>query len=164
MGLLEWNEDSPQRMAVSAEDAAKTLRDFIAYSGCEEFASFLKAYDACELDRCSRLTQNATISSWRQLPLWLFELHNAVNLRLMKERYEREGRVVTPEDELNTRWPPKEECPMCFDDGILVEDSVLKHLRVEYWLVNAPFLSKVMSLVQFALQFPSSLLAGQRIR
>jgi hypothetical protein len=140
--MLEWNLelDSKREMAISAEHAGKSLRDFIAYFfGCEECRSnFLKAYDECELDGCNRLKHYKKPSGWRQLPIWLFELHNAVNLRLMKEQAEEEGRVPTPEDELSTRWPTKKECPMCFKgNGTVDEETLLKHLRIEYWCVKS---------------------------
>jgi hypothetical protein len=142
--MLEWNrelDNSGQReKAISAEHAGKSLRDFIAhFFGCEECRSnFLKAYDACELDVCNRLKHYKKPSSWRQLPIWLSELHNAVNLRLMKEQAEEEGRVPSSEDELNTRWPSEKECPLCFTgNGTVDEGTLLKHLRIDYWCVKS---------------------------
>lgn len=139
VGITEWNSNTrdDRSKGVSAEDAGKVLRNFIAhFFGCDECrTNFLNAYDSCELDRCNRFTPAFTSSVWNEFPLWLFEMHNAVNLRLMKEQAKEEKRVVSEEDERKTQWPSRMECPGCYNntDGSFVKEAVLQHLRIEYW-------------------------------
>ena len=106
---------------------------------CQE--NFLKAYDSCSFDRCNRLKphtdddeNDSYPTDWEQLPLWLWETHNAVNVRLLHERADREGKTVTAQDEVDVRWPSRLECPGCWrDDGSWDEDVVYKYLRITYW-------------------------------
>jgi hypothetical protein len=69
-----------------------------------------------------------------EFPIWLYEFHNGVNVRLMKERAEREGRIATPEDEIAAQWPSRKDCPMCWHrDGKYVLTNVFIFLRLTYW-------------------------------
>lgn len=117
--------------------AADTLRDFIAhFFGCEVCKiNFLSAYDACAFDRCNRLTDDyAGLPAWQQLPLWLYETHNAVNVRLMREQADRDNKVPSHHDEVAKKWPARIECPKCWlDDDSWDEDAIYKFLRIEYW-------------------------------
>lgn len=144
VGLVEYN------MMISANDdivlgevslttvhGSEVLRNFIdSFFGCEVCRlNFVSAYDACAHDRCNRLTdQDMSPKQWIQFPVWLFETHNAVNARLLREKADRENRVATPEEEVERRWPPKSSCPKCWtDSGGWDEEVVYKFLRVEYW-------------------------------
>lgn len=142
VGVVEWNlmiydEDSDMMLDVS--EAALTLRNFVEnFFGCEVCrVNFVGAYDTCAHDRCNRLHENAdTDTEWMQLPLWLFETHNAVNIRLLKERAEREKwtQPVTRADEIKKEWPSRQECPKCWhDDGGWDEKTVYRYMRMEYW-------------------------------
>ena len=142
VGVVEWNmmlgEDQLDDLSISTVHAADTLRNFIAnFFGCEVCrVNFLSSYDECSLGRCDRLTEDYYgYDHWIQLPVWLYETHNAVNLRLLKEEYEREKRgVPTVSDEKNKQWPPREDCPKCWRvDDAWDEESVYKYLRIEYW-------------------------------
>ena len=140
IGLVEWNNLIPGDDDWSyyrTEDAAQTLRNYIEhFFGCEVCRlNFLNAFEACAFDRCNRLTRRAgEFDDWIELPLWLFETHNAVNVRLMKERAEREHRVPTKRDEIDVQWPPREDCPVCWhEDGRWNQDKVFLYLRVTYW-------------------------------
>jgi Erv1 / Alr family/Thioredoxin len=141
VGVVEWNlmiyEDLDMMLDVS--EAALTLRNYVEhFFGCEVCrVNFVGAYDTCAHDRCNRLHQDAeTDSEWMQLPLWLFETHNSVNIRLLKERAEREKwpQLVTRDDEIKKEWPSRLECPKCWrEDGGWDEKTVYRYMRTEYW-------------------------------
>ena len=142
VGLVEWNRLGPnsvslkKEMVLAANWAADTLRNFIFYFfGCEECrVHFVNAYDSCFLDRCNRLTDTSLLRVWKRYPIWLFEMHNSVNVRLLKERATTQNITITDEDEANKRWPLPQVCPKCWQtDGSSNEDAVFKYLRIEYW-------------------------------
>jgi hypothetical protein len=123
-------------MVMSTVQAADTLRDFVAnFFGCEECrTNFVAAYDACSHDRCNRLnTDDLSLEGWMQLPLWLSETHNSVNVRLMKEEAGRQGRTPTPADEVAKEWPSLQACEKCWAEDGTREVSTYKYLRVDYW-------------------------------
>ena len=119
------------------EKVARTMRDYIDnFFGCESCRQhFVTTFDSCGHDRCDRLKDEFSEKEmdWMQLPLWLYETHNAVNVRLLKERVSREGRDATPEELANVQWPPQRECSACWgSDGEWDEEIVYKYLRLEY--------------------------------
>jgi hypothetical protein len=102
-------------------------------------------YDSCAHDRCTRLGSDAKglvsekQTSWAQLPLWLFEAHNGVNVRLVKEKAERDKRTATKQEELDALWPSKRECYACYnvnakdsDDMPWNKTNVYKWMELEY--------------------------------
>lgn len=125
VGVVEYNTLVHEQKRVSTDSAAMTLRKFLEhFFQCVECRdNFLKMYDNCEFNRCTRLNTDTSglvkekITSWAQLSLWLFEVHNDVNVRLMKERAGREGRTVTVEDEVEMLWPPQKDCIPCWHTG-----------------------------------------------
>ena len=136
VGLIEWNAHAERRGIVSAKAAGDMLRNFVEhFFGCEVCRThFVQAYDSCELlDKCQRLREAAKMARWAEFPLWLFEMHNAVNVRLMKEQ-QSDKMTWKPEEEAVKKWPPKNECPKCWNkDGTHDPKVVLRHLRMEYW-------------------------------
>lgn len=146
VGLVDYNNMVHEKRRISTEKAAHSLRDFIEnFFQCLECrANFLKAYDSCSHNRCRRLSTDVDglardkISSWAQLPLWLFETHNGVNVRLMKEKATRENRQTTLEDEIGVLWPPPADCLPCWNTdkstGSLTPNPtvVYKWLQLEY--------------------------------
>ena len=143
LGVVEYNKNVVTDDGYAfhrTEQAADILRDYIAnFFGCEVCRmNFLQSYDACAFDRCNRLQDKiGELKDWKQLPLWLFETHNAVNVRLMKEEAEREERTPTHQDELNAQWPSRLDCPKCWHpDGSWDEDLMYEYLRHEYWPDN----------------------------
>eukprot|EP00957_Ditylum_brightwellii_P015306 1152905-Ditylum_brightwellii.AAC.1 len=122
-------------------------------------------YDSCGFNHCSRLTSNV-YTLWehvgndkkkreraikeaglqqqrpssalpeRQLALWLWEVHNAVNVRIMKEAAERENRNVTEEEKLSALFPPLDLCEECWVDEDMAEwdeEVVFRFLKRWYW-------------------------------
>jgi thiol oxidase len=136
VGVVEWNKlVSNDWTYVPAQEAADCLRNYVeSFFACEVCrTNFIAEYDACGHDRCNRLGSQE-IKDFKQLPLWLWETHNAVNVRLMKEQAERVGKLVTEEDEIRVIWPSHHECPICWrDDGMWDEEIIYNFLRMEYW-------------------------------
>jgi hypothetical protein len=140
VGVVEWND-----MVIGDDDysyyrplqSAETLRNYVEYFfGCEVCRlNFLHAFDACAFDRCNRLTKYVGwLEDWKELPMWLFETHNGVNVRLMRERADQENRVPTRQDEFAVQWPSSSECPMCWHaDGRWDPEKVYMFLRLTYW-------------------------------
>ena len=94
-------------------------------------------YDNCGFNHCKRLTKDQPPSSKEQameLPIWFWQVHNGVNVRLMGERAAREKRKVTEEEELSSLWPTEKMCPKCRTvEGTWNETVVYDYLRWKYW-------------------------------
>jgi thiol oxidase len=140
VGFVEWNRlitTDDWSMVMGSEDAAVGIRNYVEhFFGCEVCRmNFLLAFDTCAHDRCSRLSNDAgSVGEWKELAVWLFETHNAVNVRLMKEKAEREKRTPTLEDEINKQWPARDGCQRCWrEDGSWDEENVFRFLRLTYW-------------------------------
>jgi Erv1 / Alr family len=142
VGAVDFNNNVHERRRLSTEKVGHTLRDFIEnFFQCSECrANFLMAYDSCKHDRCRRLSTDVNglarekISAWAQLPLWLFETHNGVNIRLMKEKAAREGRETTRDDEIEVMWPPRSECLPCWNEDKTTGQMTPNHTIVYKWL------------------------------
>jgi len=144
VGLVEYNmmiagDDDIvlKEISLSTVKGAETLRNFVDnFFGCEVCrVNFVAAFDSCAHDRCTRLTESdMSPKQWILFPVWLFETHNSVNARLLREKADRENRVATPEEEVSRQWPSKQQCPKCWtDSGGWDEEVVYKYMRVEYW-------------------------------
>lgn len=144
IGVVEWNLMiyDGDHLILSTEESSRRLRNFIQhFFACNECRfNFVNAYDECAFDRCHRLREaddpdaEHTMKQWMELPLWLFETHNAVNLRLMKEKAARERREWSRQDEIKSQWPSLEDCPRCWrEDGAWDDLNMYKYLRTEYW-------------------------------
>jgi thiol-disulfide isomerase/thioredoxin len=143
IAVTEWNQLSlvDTSMAIGVEDVAVTIRNYVEnFFGCEVCReNFLAGFDSCAHNRCQRLNNNGTsVVEWKELPMWLFETHNSVNVRLLKEKAEREELPTpTAQDEINKQWPARDVCPDCWrGDGGWVENRVFEHLKIEYWYVT----------------------------
>lgn len=143
VGVVEYNLMiyDGDHLIMPVDYVAVTLRNYIEhFFGCEVCrTNFIHEYESCAHDRCSRLHKGATTQrQWAELPLWLFETHNSVNVRLMRERAEREKWSPTRDDEIKAEWPSRDECPKCWrEDGAWDEEMVYRFLRVQYWLDDA---------------------------
>jgi hypothetical protein len=76
-----------------------------------------------------------------ELALWLWEVHNSVNERLMKEAAQRQRREVTHEETLASKFPTKKLCPDCWlDENMTQWDNVrVFHFLDEwFWPANEP--------------------------
>lgn len=137
VGVVEYNKLAVGGQYLPTNEAADHLRDYIKhFFACDVCrAHFLEEYDTCSHDRCNRLKAEAgTTKDWMELPLWLFEEHNAVNVRLLHEAAERTKQEVTSEKEIGVQWPSRAECPTCWlDEQRWDEDNVYRFLRLNYW-------------------------------
>lgn len=138
----------------SPADAADTIREYMAnFFGCDDCRThFLKRYDSCDFRRCDRLTdeiESASPDDWKQLSLWMWEIHNDVNIRVSNKKMDNLKKHLagkhlqgaqslnvrqTEESEIKVLWPSLEDCVVCFDDsGKWNEDSVFEFLERTYW-------------------------------
>jgi len=138
VGVVEWNQLATSEGGIlPVNDVADTLHNYISeFFACDVCRkNFIKEYDRCDQERCTRLGSSTTdVQEWKQLPLWLWEHHNAVNVRLLHEKAEREKRSATKEDEIAVMWPSREDCPVCWHaDGTWDDETIYKFLRMKYW-------------------------------
>mmetsp|Transcript_1818 Transcript_1818/g.2543 ORF Transcript_1818/g.2543 Transcript_1818/m.2543 type:complete len:666 (+) Transcript_1818:123-2120(+) len=147
IGVVEWGVwVTDDYQSISTMDAADLIRNYIdSFFACEECrTNFVKDYDNCSVARrCERLSFNHTKSrsDLIQLPLWLWETHNSINVRLMKERFQRQVEentnqkaTLTLQDEIDVQWPSRQDCPSCWNwDGTWNEEPVYQYLRIYYW-------------------------------
>jgi Erv1 / Alr family len=161
VGLVEYNlmisanDDTVlSSLSIRTTDGAETIRNFVEhFFACDVCRyNFLKDYDDCAHDRCHRLSSvEMNTEQWILFPLWLFETHNAVNVRLYQERMVREqhNREISFHELIQVRWPTKSACPMCWlDNDGWDEEAVYKYLRTEYWsedLISADYRAEVTS-------------------
>jgi hypothetical protein len=152
LNLVDSGMVSPATKIFSPIEAADTLRNYIEHfftcAPCKN--NFLKHYDDCENNRrCDRLSsedEDATTADWKEFPVWLWEVHNEVSVRIVKQKVAKLGRIGLPgsasatsphvslNDEVRVVWPNIDNCFMCFeDDGTWDEEQVFKFLEKSYW-------------------------------
>jgi len=141
IGLVIWNhlaiEDDQK---IIPAEMADILRDYVEHFFlCEECRlNFLSAFDACSYDRCNRLITSAslgTLQQYIQYPLWLFETHNALNVRLRKERIEQNVETEEFTSDTDVLWPPATSCQKCWlSEGRWNEFEIYKYMQQSYWL------------------------------
>ena len=134
----------------SHHDVALIIRNFVAnFFACDVCRwNFIDMFDNCGHDHCNRLPSESSIilgesgetgrgaELVKELPLWLFQVHNAVNVRLMGEAAARDNREVTMEERRAALFPPVEICPRCWTDVETNEydqDAVYNFLKSWYW-------------------------------
>ncbi|KAL3798401.1 LOW QUALITY PROTEIN: hypothetical protein HJC23_005054 [Cyclotella cryptica] len=124
---------------ISTEFAAQTMRNYVEhFFGCESCRKyFLDMYDNCGFNHCQRFKQPKKLpppESWNQFALWLWEVHNDVNKKVIEAESSRE-RVASLKQKLQqAAWPTTDVCPECKDKrGKWNIDVVLRHLKKQYW-------------------------------
>lgn len=142
VGVVNYNMMVPEQRRISTEEAAITLRNYVEnFFGCIDCRkNFLATFDSCALDRCTRLEKDvlgiAQIKqkAWAELPLWLFELHNDVNVRLVQEKAKQENRVASTKEVKASLWPLKEECLPCYSTDVKKSNSTWDQKNLYNWL------------------------------
>lgn len=111
-------------------------------------------YDGCGHDHCTRLKSEINMGNKdgpdKELPMWLWEVHNDVNARLMKEAAQRQNRNVTREETLASMFPTKKMCPDCWlDENMTKWDNatVFKFLDEWYWPADLPSSKQFKSVI-----------------
>jgi hypothetical protein len=132
----------------AADALMMVIGNFFTCTPCA--THFVNEYKICSnYDRCDRLTNDAIEASsadWKELPKWLWEVHNGVNVRLLNEkadRLEKETLQVSGKQgagkasqyaEISVLWPQLDDCLVCFRvDGTWNDDAVFVHLEITYW-------------------------------
>ena len=146
LALIESHMVVASTKTFSPVEAADTLRDFIFHfytcKPCRE--NFVSTYDEPENNRRGeRLADeisSALVADWKELPLWLWEVHNDVSVRLVHERvgssYGKMGvrNQVTAADEVAAIYPSVHSCILCFnEDSTWNEGEVYNFLERTYW-------------------------------
>lgn len=141
VGVPQWNiatDDADLR--VSTTDAGEVLKDFIYnFFPCEECRkNFVAMYQNCKFNRCERFhldTSHKKVGDWKELPIWLWEVHNDISVRIMSEKRRANGHSIPgSHDEQRARWPPEDECEKCWRFGGKWEHkAVYRYLRKHYW-------------------------------
>eukprot|EP00931_Biecheleriopsis_adriatica_P047527 TRINITY_DN27405_c0_g1_i1.p1 TRINITY_DN27405_c0_g1~~TRINITY_DN27405_c0_g1_i1.p1 ORF type:complete len:741 (+),score=144.00 TRINITY_DN27405_c0_g1_i1:89-2311(+) len=98
-----------QSVETGIQEAQGFVRAFVdSFLNCHECRRrFLWDYDNCAYGRCE-------FKDWKALPLWLWRVHNAVNLHVARIRR-------APVDR---RWPSYEDCPACWNSDLVMRGSV----------------------------------------
>ena len=136
VGVVEYNRDNP---AIPTRHASETLRNYIEhFFQCDVCRmNFLQMYDNCAFDGCHRLSNRPSSleHEWRELPIWLWETHNDVNVRLMGERLDQNNEPKPNSwESQQARWPSLFSCPNCWrEDKSWEEDLIFEHLSSVYW-------------------------------
>ncbi len=112
-------------------------------------------YDSCGHSHCTRLGKDQPFLLLPEQPnteisLWLWEVHNAVNLRLTKERTPL-YRNVTKEELVSSQFPSYTVCPNCWKENPTSidgnnettfiqwdSDNIYLFLRQWYWPNHDP--------------------------
>jgi len=123
---------------VPTKFVAQTIRNYIEYffdcDQCQDY--FVEMFDSCGFNHCRRFKQPEKLppeESWGELALWLWEVHNDVNVKLVEAELQR-GRSTSKHKLYLAAWPPAAECSTCRDaDGKWNKDAILSHLKKEYW-------------------------------
>ena len=85
VGSVDYNRKVvEEKHLLAPEYVARTIRNFVEnFFHCDECKqNFLAMYDSCGFNRCERLKQETKLGlqesekDWREVPLWLFEVHN----------------------------------------------------------------------------------------
>lgn len=142
IGMVEWNTMSFSDDSIfTAEATADTLYNYISeFFACDVCRRhFITDYASCKHDRCDRLgSSTEDPEEWKQFPLWLWEVHNDVRVRLMHEKADREHRKASKADEIAAQWPSRDDCPACWhSDGSWDDEIIYKYIRVTYWIEDS---------------------------
>lgn len=148
VGVVEFNSriinaQANKFVILKLQSVSDLLRFFVQYFLlCEECTNhFLQEYDACSYDRCNRLPPKeitGALNNWKQLPFWLLETHNGVNVRLQAERAD--GAKMSAGQQQSVMWPPVSDCPQCWleqngaDSAKRYNETMMyDYLRLTYW-------------------------------
>ncbi|CAJ1945778.1 unnamed protein product [Cylindrotheca closterium] len=141
--LVQAEMVSERTKTFSPLEAANVIRNLIKFYYNPDYSSaFVQDYDDCNKHRrCDRLTNDkeaASVGDWKELPLWLWEVHNDVAINVLKETTQKKHPEIlelTQEEEMKVIWPSVDQCHLCFqEDGTWNENQVFNFLEEHYWI------------------------------
>mmetsp|Transcript_30324 Transcript_30324/g.65404 ORF Transcript_30324/g.65404 Transcript_30324/m.65404 type:complete len:707 (-) Transcript_30324:33-2153(-) len=96
----------PLQPEIGIKEAQAFVRTFVDnFLNCKQCRQkFLWDYDQCNYGRCR-------FKDWRDLPLWLWRVHNAVNLHVAAKH----------EHSPDRRWPMYQDCPSCWRSSLVMK-------------------------------------------
>ncbi len=137
---------------VSTEHVAETIREYINnFLGCkvckENFNSLYDKSCGKKKDgRCDRFNRSKhsgkrvdprkkpNVDYWQDLAIWLWEIHNSINIEVLRERKRLDNEEPTKEELANALYPSVENCPKCrHRNGHFEKTEVYKYLKSQYW-------------------------------
>jgi thiol-disulfide isomerase/thioredoxin len=132
------------RDRVTTRHAAESVKNYIDYffpfcPDCRR--NFLASYRSCGYKRCRRFRQRTrnkhtspSQESWREFPLWLWEVHNGIKLELLQNQTRASRRKLSAASVRGAQWPSPGACHACYKrNGNWNMPQVLKFLKDEYW-------------------------------
>uniref|UniRef100_A0A7S4NFG6 Sulfhydryl oxidase n=1 Tax=Odontella aurita TaxID=265563 RepID=A0A7S4NFG6_9STRA len=129
-------DDEPR--VFSTLEASEVVREYMAqFFGCETCRNnFMSKFDDCSFNRCSRLEggdpDELTIEDWREFPLWIWEFHNDVSVRVASVKNKMQKK--TKSNHMVQQWPKMEDCFLCHqEDGDWDMEEVYEFLEKTYW-------------------------------
>lgn len=144
VSTIQWNAQAHQEDFISPADVATAIRCFVEhFFACDECrTNFLEMYDGCKYGLCNHLSvtssQNDGEDAWIWLPIWLWQAHNDVNVRIFNEEREKIGYTqTTPVEDKTHIWPSKSDCTRCWlGKSDWDPKEVMNHLRKIYWSIE----------------------------
>ena len=137
-----------------AEVMKRFISNFFACDVCRW--NFVKMYERGGhrlherlVDTMPELTDKSTDTQTeigKELAIWLWEVHNSINVRIMREQAIAQHRNVTKAESLAAVFPPKELCPHCWHDDTLTtydREEVFIFLKRWYWYVGSVWFGAV---------------------
>jgi thiol-disulfide isomerase/thioredoxin len=136
---------------VNTERVAITMHDYVNnFLGCKickkNFNKLYKKSCGKKVSECVRFSKkpkrgigvdprkNIHLPYWRDLAIWIWELHNAINIEVLYEKKKSIGKVPTEEEKAKVIYPSKEMCLHCRTlAGDWNETEVYSFLKSQYW-------------------------------
>lgn len=87
--------------------------NFLSCTLCKHH--FVSSYDACLFGRCEILTAATDKLQRKALVLWLWRVHNAVSVRVLKE-----NPALSQGGSVDRRFPAYRDCPGCWNSSVVM--------------------------------------------
>lgn len=141
VSLIEWNSQAHKEDFISPNTVATALRNFVEhFFACDECrTNFLEMYDGCKYGLCNHLNTPTSFNGGRDasiwLPIWLWQAHNDVNIRLFHENIEANEKFeANSEEERSHLWPSRSDCTICWmGESDWNQKEIMNYLHRTYW-------------------------------
>lgn len=136
---------------VRTEHVAEAMHDYINnFLGCKickvNFNKLYKKSCGKHGNGCDRFKKDKhkgkridprkdpNLEYWRDFALWVWEMHNSINLEVLKERKAADGQEANGADIENVIYPSAKACPKCrIRSGQWDKNEVYNYLKSQYW-------------------------------